>query len=64
MSEKHNNPENGVETEMHELPPVGVNVVVQCDGLRCMAYRTKDGKWVTTFTNQELKNVIRYHHLG
>lgn len=42
-----------------QLPPVGVNVIVQCDGYRCLAHRTRDGKWVTTFSNIELKNVIR-----
>jgi hypothetical protein len=63
MFEKDNSPEKAASPEMQDLPPVGVNVVVQCNGLRCMAYRTVDGKWVTTFTNQELKNVIRYFPL-
>ena len=36
-----------------------MNVVVQCDGFRCLAHRTSDGKWVTTFSNRELENVIQ-----
>jgi hypothetical protein len=64
MSEKNYCPEKNVKKEMQGLPPVGVNVIVQCAGLRCMAYRTVDGKWVTTFTSQELKNVIAYFPLG
>lgn len=46
------------ETES-ELPPVGLNVWVQCEGFRCLAYRTKDGKWLTAFGNKEVKDVIR-----
>ena len=42
-----------------ELPPVGINVWVQYDGYRCLAYRTKDGKWLTAIGNKEVKNVIR-----
>jgi hypothetical protein len=59
MFEQDNRPEKAAVQEMQALPPIGVNVVVQYDGLRCMAFRTVDGKWFTTFTNQELKNVIR-----
>jgi hypothetical protein len=46
------------ETES-ELPPVGLNVWVQCEGYRCLAYRTKDGKWMTAIGHKEVKNVIR-----
>ncbi len=46
------------ETES-EFPPVGLNVWVQCEGFRCLAYRTKDGKWLTAFGNKEVKDVIR-----
>jgi len=42
-----------------DLPPVGLNVWVQCDGFRCLAYRTKDGRWLTAFGNKEVKDVIR-----
>jgi hypothetical protein len=42
-----------------ELPPVGLNVWVQCEGYRCLAYRTKDGKWLTAIGNKEVKDVIR-----
>jgi hypothetical protein len=39
------------------LPPVGLNVIVQCDGFRCLAYRNLDGKWIATFDKRELDNV-------
>ena len=42
-----------------ELPPVGLNVWVQCEGYRCLAYRTKEGKWMTAIGNKEVKDVIR-----
>ncbi|HKW30623.1 MAG TPA: hypothetical protein VJT54_14905 [Verrucomicrobiae bacterium] len=41
------------------LPPAGLNVWVQCEGFRCLAYRTKDGKWMTAIGNKEVKDVIR-----
>lgn len=41
-----------------ELPPVGLMVLVQCKGFRCLAYRTAEGKWMTAFTHEELDNVI------
>lgn len=50
--------EENDETEA-SLPPVGLNVWVQCEGFRCLAYRTKDGKWLTSFGNKEVKDVIR-----
>ncbi len=46
------------ETES-DLPPVGLYVWVQCEGFRCLAYRTQDGKWLTAFGNKEVKDVIR-----
>lgn len=42
-----------------ELPPTGVNVMVQCAGFRCLAFRTYDGKWLSTFSEEELNDVIR-----
>jgi GH24 family phage-related lysozyme (muramidase) len=42
-----------------DLPPVGLNVWVQCEGFRCLAYRTKDGKWMTAIGHKEVKDVIR-----
>ena len=49
--------EENDETES-ALPPVGLNVWVQCEGFRCLAYRTKDGKWMTAIGNKEVKDVI------
>jgi hypothetical protein len=40
------------------LPPVGLNVIVQCDGFRCLAYRNYEGKWIATFDQRELNNVL------
>jgi hypothetical protein len=45
------------------LPAPGVSVVVQCDHLRCLAYRSGDGKWLATFTGQEITNVHRFFPL-
>jgi len=42
-----------------DLPPIGLNVWIQCEGFRCLAYRTKDEKWKTAFGDEEVKNVIR-----
>ena len=47
------------ETESR-LPPPGMNVIVQCDGFRCLAYRAEDGTWKTTYGDQELKGVRRF----
>ena len=41
----------------NDLPPVGVSVVVSSNGNFYLAYRTNDGKWLTTFDKQELSNV-------
>jgi hypothetical protein len=40
------------------LPPPGLLVLVQCDGFRCMAYRTTDGRWMSAFSFEELQSVI------
>lgn len=40
-----------------EAPPAGVSVWVACGKVRCLAYRTHEGKWVGTFTGQELEGV-------
>ncbi|HEV2454784.1 MAG TPA: hypothetical protein VGY98_11005 [Verrucomicrobiae bacterium] len=42
-----------------ELPEPGVNVIIQCDGFRCLGYRTHDGKWKAAFRDVELENVLR-----
>lgn len=47
-----------------KLPSIRVNVLVQCKGFRCMAYRTDEGKWVSTFTREELKDIIRVISVG
>ncbi len=42
-----------------ELPSPELNVMVQCEGFRCLAYRTRDGNWVSAFSGVELNDVIR-----
>ena len=64
MVESRTGPEDRSCDAPRELPPPGVNVIVQYDGVRCMAYRTRDGKWMTTFTHEEIKKVIRYFPLA
>ena len=43
------------------LPVVGHNVVVQCKGFRCLAYRTKEGKWIDALHEKELPEVISWY---
>jgi hypothetical protein len=40
-------------------PLVGENVMVQCEGFRCMAYLDAEGKWRATYSNELLPKVIR-----
>ncbi|HUA68114.1 MAG TPA: hypothetical protein VMA13_06160 [Candidatus Saccharimonadales bacterium] len=44
------------------LPPVGKEVVVQCRGFRCLAYRGRDGKWRGVFDQKELPEVLEIFH--
>jgi len=41
-----------------KLPPIGMNVWVQCDGYRCLAYLAAGGIWKDSYNHQELLNVI------
>jgi hypothetical protein len=34
-----------------------VSVWVACGKIRCLGYRTSDGKWVATFSGVELRDV-------
>lgn len=47
------------ETEV-ALPPIGLKVIAQCNGFRCMAYRNIDGKWMAAFDNRELEGVVSF----
>jgi len=40
------------------LPPVGQEVLVQCPGFRCLAYRDGEGKWRGVFDKRELPEVL------
>jgi len=62
MENKHRSDELGADQEQ-PLPRVGEQVVVQCEGYRCLAYRDKDGKWRSAQGGQEIPKVVRilYH---
>jgi len=48
---------NDTENKLN-LPPAGLNVMVQCKGFRCLAHRTPEGKWVSAFGEEELKDIV------
>jgi hypothetical protein len=52
-----------IEMEL-SLPPAGKRVIVQCDGFRCLGYRSKEGKWLSAFDHSELENVIGFSLLS
>ncbi len=58
MEHKHRTEELSANQDPH-LPRVGEQVVVQCEGFRCLAYRDKDGKWRAAQGGQELPKVIK-----
>ncbi len=58
MEHKHGTEELGAEQD-RPLPRVGEQVVVQCEGYRCLAYRDKDGKWRNAQSGQEIPKVLR-----
>jgi len=41
------------------MPRMGEQVVVQCEGYRCLAYLDKDGKWRSAHSGKELPRVLR-----
>jgi hypothetical protein len=40
-----------------DLPPAWVSVWVACGSVRCLAYRTANGEWVSTFSGEPLTGV-------
>jgi len=32
--------------------------IVQCDGFRCLAYKTPDGRWKMASTNDDLNDAV------
>ena len=42
-----------------ELPPVGQQVWVQCEGFRTLAYRDAHGKWKTVAKGEELSGLVK-----
>lgn len=46
------------------LPPVGERVIVQCDGFRCVGICDPNGRWVDSFNNQPLPEVLWFKPFG
>jgi hypothetical protein len=46
------------------LPPVGERVIVQCDGFRCVGICDVNGRWLDTYNNQPLPDVLWFKPLG
>jgi hypothetical protein len=51
------------ENQSKQLPPVGMPVIVQCDGYRCEAYRNAEGKWFSSHDGREVNGVINFSPL-
>jgi hypothetical protein len=43
------------ELKRMDLPEAGQQVLVQCEGFRCIAYLTADGKWKSALSDKEIK---------
>ena len=46
------------------LPPVGQRVIVQCEGFRCVGVCNAVGRWLDTYDNQPLPDVLWFKPLG
>jgi hypothetical protein len=46
------------------LPPVGQRVIVQCEGFRCVGVCDVNGRWLDTYNNQRLSDVLGFKPLG
>jgi CheY-like chemotaxis protein len=53
-------PANGAQAN---LPPVGQNVLVQCERYRCLGFYGADGKWRSISTGAELPKVLKWESL-
>lgn len=51
------------EKQRQEYPPVGMPVIVQSNGYRCVAYRSDDGRWISCYDGREVENVLRFYPL-
>ena len=49
---------------LEDLPPTGINVVVQCKGFGCLGYLDETGTWKNAFTHEVLPEVISFSPLG
>ena len=46
------------------LPPVGERVIVQCEGFRCVGVCDVNGRWLDTYNNQPLPDVLGFKPFG
>jgi hypothetical protein len=42
------------------LPPIGQNVLIQCEGYRGMANRDSQGQWWSAFERHKLSTIIDF----
>jgi hypothetical protein len=42
------------------LPPIGQNVLIQCEGYRGMANRDSEGQWWSAFERHKLSKIIDF----
>jgi GH24 family phage-related lysozyme (muramidase) len=53
-------PKSENKTRKAELPPVGRQVMVQCEGFRGLAYRDSKGIWKSVIGNKTLPEVMEF----
>ena len=41
------------------MPEPGKEVVVQCEGFRCLAYRDEEGGWKSSSDHEQLEGVVK-----
>jgi hypothetical protein len=47
-----------------ELPPIGKEVLVQCEGFRGLAYRNYTGRWTSVVEKKDLPKYIEIIQLN
>jgi hypothetical protein len=51
---------NAAGAEPVEPPPSDVDCLVDCGLFRCIARFRRDGKWISPYSGDEIKNVISW----
>ncbi len=57
MDQKHHTKERSFESQKR-VPLMGQQVVVQCEGFRCLAYLDVEGRWRSVYDGRELPRVL------